>query len=99
PLVARLAALGAGRRAGSPTGLVLAPTRELATQIARVVEPLAQAVGLKTTTVFGGVSQRPQEAALRGGVDIVVACPGRLEDLISQKIVRLDRIAVTVLDE
>ncbi|WP_261165716.1 DEAD/DEAH box helicase [Microbacterium sp. Marseille-Q6965] len=99
PLVARLAALGAERRAGAPTGLVLAPTRELATQIARVVEPLAQAQGLKTTTIFGGVSQRPQESALRGGVDIVVACPGRLEDLISQKIVRLDRVAVTVLDE
>jgi superfamily II DNA/RNA helicase len=99
PLVARLAALGAERRAGSPTALVLAPTRELATQIAKVVEPLAQAQGLKTTTIFGGVSQRPQETALRGGVDIVVACPGRLEDLISQKIVRLDRVAVTVLDE
>ena len=97
PMVARLS--GAERRSGKPTGLILAPTRELATQIARVVEPLASAVGLKTTTVFGGVSQRPQESALRGGVDIVVACPGRLEDLISQKIVSLDRVQVTVLDE
>ncbi|OCG74552.1 DEAD/DEAH box helicase [Microbacterium sediminis] len=99
PLVARLAALGAERRAGAPTGLVLAPTRELATQITRVIEPLAAASGMKVTTIFGGVSQRPQETALRAGVDIVVACPGRLEDLIGQKIVRLDRVAITVLDE
>ena len=99
PMVARIAESGSARRGGMPSGLILAPTRELATQIARVVEPLAQAVGLKTTTVFGGVSQRPQETALRGGVDIVVACPGRLEDLISQKIVSLERVTVTVLDE
>ncbi len=99
PLVARLAASGGSRRAGAPRGLVLAPTRELATQIAATITPLADAVGLRTTTVFGGVSQRPQEQALRGGVDIVVACPGRLEDLMGQGIVRLDRIEITVLDE
>lgn len=99
PMVARIAEAGSARRGGLPSGLVLAPTRELATQIARVVEPLAAAMGLKTTTVFGGVSQRPQETALRGGVDIVVACPGRLEDLISQRIVSLERVTVTVLDE
>lgn len=99
PLVARLAASGSRRRAGLPRGLVLAPTRELATQISATVTPLADAVGLRVTTVFGGVSQRPQEQALRGGVDIVVACPGRLEDLITQKIVRLNAVEVTVLDE
>lgn len=99
PLVARLAAARVARRAGAPAALVLAPTRELATQITRTVEPLAKAAGLTVTTVFGGVSQKPQEAAFARGVDIVVACPGRLEDLIGQGVVRLDRIAVTVLDE
>jgi superfamily II DNA/RNA helicase len=99
PLVARLAASGGQRRAGLPRGLVLAPTRELATQIAATIAPLAEAAGLRVTTVFGGVSQRPQEQALRGGVDIVVACPGRLEDLMKQQVVRLSAIEVTVLDE
>ncbi|MGI6878736.1 DEAD/DEAH box helicase [Microbacterium sp. gxy059] len=99
PMVARLAENGEKGRPGQPTGLVLAPTRELATQIAKVIAPLARAAGLTVTTVFGGVSQKPQEAAFRSGVDIVVACPGRLEDLISQRIVRLDRVAITVLDE
>ncbi|WP_051172029.1 DEAD/DEAH box helicase [Microbacterium indicum] len=99
PLVARIAEMKRRTKPGAPAGLVLAPTRELATQIARVIEPLAAADGLSVTTVFGGVSQRPQEAAFRRGVDIVVACPGRLEDLIGQKVVRLDEVAITVLDE
>jgi superfamily II DNA/RNA helicase len=100
PLVARLSgALAAKRVSERPRGLVLAPTRELATQIAATLEPLAQAAGLRVTTVFGGVSQKPQEQALRGGVDIVVACPGRLEDLMKQGVVRLDRVEITVLDE
>lgn len=97
PLAARLA--GEKRIPGRPTGLVLAPTRELATQIAKVVTPLAKAMGLTVTTVFGGVSQRPQEQAFARGVDIVVACPGRLEDLMGQKVVSLDRVQITVLDE
>ncbi|GEL95027.1 DEAD/DEAH box helicase [Cellulomonas composti] len=104
PLVARLAGLVPGttpvrRTASRPRGLVLAPTRELASQIAAVLEPLAQAAGLRVTTIFGGVSQRPQESALRGGVDIVVACPGRLEDLMKQGVVSLGDVQITVLDE
>jgi len=99
PLVARLSASGARRQAGRPRGLVLAPTRELATQIAATIKPLAEAVGMRVTTVFGGVSQRPQEQALRGGVDIVVACPGRLEDLMKQGVVSLGAVEVAVLDE
>ena len=99
PLVARLTDAGRRSRPGHPRGLVLAPTRELATQIAATVEPLATAAGLRVTTVFGGVSQRPQEQALRSGVDIVVACPGRLEDLMKQRIVSLDAVEVSVLDE
>lgn len=99
PLVSGLAELDVARKPGAPTGLILAPTRELATQIAAVVKPLAQAVNLTVTTVFGGVSQSRQEQAFRRGVDIVVACPGRLEDLMKQRIVRLDDVEITVLDE
>ncbi len=97
PLVARLT--GSKARPQHPRGLVLAPTRELASQIAATIAPLAEAARLRVTTVFGGVSQRPQEEALRRGVDIVVACPGRLEDLMKQGVVRLDEVAITVLDE
>ena len=78
---------------------MLAPTRELATQINATLEPLAEAYGLKTTTIFGGVSQKRQVAALKDGVDIVVACPGRLEDLMKQGFVTLDAVEITVLDE
>jgi superfamily II DNA/RNA helicase len=97
PLVSGLA--GRPRRAARPTGLVLAPTRELATQIAATIEPLADSVGLKVTTVFGGVSQSRQVNALQRGVDIVVACPGRLEDLMKQREISLDDVAITVIDE
>ena len=100
PLVARLSGASAARRTpGRPRALVLAPTRELATQIAATITPLADATGLKVTTIFGGVSQRPQEQALRAGVDIVVACPGRLEDLMKQKLIDLSVVEITVLDE
>ena len=97
PLVTRLA--DAKRRPGYPTGLVLAPTRELVTQISAALEPLATSYGLKVTTIFGGVSQFRQESALRAGADIVVACPGRLEDLMRQRLISLDSVDITVLDE
>ncbi|MDN6159342.1 MAG: DEAD/DEAH box helicase, partial [Brevibacterium sp.] len=101
PMVTRLAAAqsSGSRRGRPPRGLILAPTRELATQITNVVDPLAQAYGMATTTIFGGVKQKRQEIALSAGVDIVVACPGRLEDLLQQGLVSLDNIEVTVLDE
>ncbi|WP_031273174.1 DEAD/DEAH box helicase [Curtobacterium sp. B8] len=99
PLAARLAASGRKRRAGRPRALVLAPTRELATQIDATLAPLAKAMGLNTTTIFGGVGQGRQVDALRGGVDVVVACPGRLADLMQQGHVNLGDIEVTVLDE
>jgi superfamily II DNA/RNA helicase len=89
----------AGGRAGHPLGLVLAPTRELASQILATIEPLAKAYGLSAMTIFGGVSQNPQVATLRRGVDIVVAAPGRLEDLMKQGHVSLADVEVTVLDE
>ena len=76
PIVERLEP---GRRPDAPMALVLVPTRELANQVNAVIEPLAQAMGMVTTTIFGGVSQHRQVTALRSGVDIVIACPGRLE--------------------
>ncbi len=97
PMVSRLA--GRTRRPQQPAGLILAPTRELATQIAATLEPLASSHRLTVTTIFGGVSQNRQVRALREGVDIVVACPGRLEDLMQQGLVRLDSVEITVLDE
>lgn len=97
PVVARIAE---GKRVpGRPRALVLAPTRELATQISAVIEPLAAAYRMKVTTIFGGVSQHRQVQALKAGVDIVVACPGRLDDLLKQRHLTLDGIEITVLDE
>ena len=101
PMAARLGTSlsGGRRRAGHPVGLILAPTRELATQIDATLKPLAAAYQLKTTVIFGGVSQNRQVAALKDGVDIIVATPGRLEDLMKQKLLFLDAIEITVLDE
>jgi len=99
PTVAALAARGAQRQPGHPRALVLVPTRELANQVAATFAPLAAAMGLSCTTVYGGVGQAPQVKALRNGVDVLVACPGRLEDLIGQGHVALDRVEVCVLDE
>ena len=97
PLVARLA--GGDTMACRPRGLVLVPTRELATQVHAVLSPLARAVGLTVATVFGGTPQGPQVTALRDRADIVVACPGRLADLIGQGHCHLGDIEVSVLDE
>lgn len=104
PMAARLGAPDAAgrshrRESGRPRGLILAPTRELAAQIEETLKPLAAAYRLTTTTVFGGVKQGRQVEALKRGVDIVVACPGRLEDLIGQGFVTLDGVEITVLDE
>ncbi|PWN02630.1 RNA helicase [Nocardioides silvaticus] len=98
PVVTRLAG---GRRAAArrPRALVLAPTRELASQIDATLAPLAKAVGLTTHTVFGGVGQGPQVSALKRGVDVLIACPGRLEDLIGQGHCSLADVEITVLDE
>ncbi|KRC53300.1 MULTISPECIES: DEAD/DEAH box helicase [unclassified Nocardioides] len=99
PLVARLAEGRTRPAPKRPRALVLAPTRELASQIAATIAPLAKAAGMSTTTVFGGVGQGPQVNALRNGVDILIACPGRLEDLIGQGHCSLADVQVTVLDE
>ncbi len=99
PVLARLAAGPTRRKPGRPRALILAPTRELATQIEASILPLAKPLGLKTTTIFGGVSANPQITKLRDGVDIVVACPGRLADHMRSGHVKLDAIEITVLDE
>ncbi|WP_235545428.1 DEAD/DEAH box helicase [Phycicoccus sp. Soil802] len=99
PMVSALAKSGRRRAPHTPRALVLVPTRELAIQVAETVTPLAAALELRTMTIFGGVGQNPQVAALRRGIDIVIATPGRLEDLIGQGHVRLGDIEVTVLDE
>ena len=99
PIVSALAASGQRRAPNAPRSLVLVPTRELANQVAETIRPLAAALGLRITTVFGGVSQGRQVQALAAGVDVLIACPGRLEDLIGQRHCRLDAVEVTVLDE
>ncbi|BDZ39656.1 hypothetical protein GCM10025863_22700 [Microbacterium suwonense] len=85
-----------GRR---PRALILAPTRELALQIDRTVQPIARSVGLFTTQIYGGVPQGRQVGALKKGVDIVIGTPGRIEDLIEQRKLDLSEVRVAVLDE
>ena len=97
PLVAALA--GGHTMACRPRGLVLVPTRELANQVHAVILPLAQAMGLTAVTIFGGSPQSRQVAALRARTDIVVACPGRLADLIEQGHCHLGDVEVSVIDE
>ncbi len=97
PVLARLA--GERSRPKHPRALIIVPTRELATQVRRSLEPLANAMRLKLTTVYGGTPYDRQLKQLRAGADIVVATPGRLNDLIDRGACRLDDIAITVLDE
>jgi superfamily II DNA/RNA helicase len=99
PMLARLADTAGERADRSPRGLVLVPTRELAQQVADVLAPLGRAVGVRLTTVYGGASMGKQIDALRRGVDLVVATPGRLIDLLERGAIRLDRVVITVLDE
>ena len=99
PMVARLDAAKLPAMPRKPRALILAPTRELVGQIHAALLPLAKAAGLSTQTVFGGVGQNPQVTGLKKGADIVLACPGRLEDLIGQGHCDLSNIEITVLDE
>jgi superfamily II DNA/RNA helicase len=99
PMLARLAASRSPRKPGRPRALVLAPTRELASQIAAAMAPLAKAMNLRTLTIFGGVRPHPQIQGLRNGVDIVIACPGRLADHVQSGHCDLGSVEITVLDE
>lgn len=99
PVVTRLTASPSKRVPGRPRALILAPTRELAAQISASLAPLAAATNLRSVTIIGGVGPNPQIAALRQGVDIVIACPGRLEDHVKSRHADLSAVEITVLDE
>ncbi len=104
PLVERLLQSQKGsterRKPGrAPRALILAPTRELALQIDRTIQPLAQSVGLFTTQIYGGVPYARQTGAISRGVDIIIGTPGRIGDLVSQGRLDLSQVTITVLDE
>ena len=100
PVITKLIAAGSvPRKPGKPRALILAPTRELADQIDRTANALAKSVGFYTACIYGGVPQRRQENMMSRGTDIVVATPGRLEDLMAQGIVDLSEVETIVVDE
>jgi ATP-dependent RNA helicase RhlE len=99
PILHNLAKAGGGHAPRSPRVLVLTPTRELASQIAQSFRTYGTGLSLKTAVIFGGVSQRPQTEALKRGVDVLVATPGRLLDLIEQRMLTLNMVQVLVVDE
>ena len=99
PVVVRLASRQQRPSRGAPRALVLVPTRELAHQVAATFEPIGRALRISHPVIHGGVGQGPQVNALQRGVDVVIACPGRLEHLIEQRVCSLDSIEVTVIDE
>jgi len=94
-----LTRLAEGKPTGTPRAMIITPTRELALQIANDLSPLAKTVGLGLTLVTGGMSFVPQTRAFERGVDIVVATPGRLIDLMEQGVADLSQVEITVLDE
>jgi superfamily II DNA/RNA helicase len=100
--LAVIARLHDGRRPASavpPRALILAPTRELANQVADEIAPLAHSLDLKVAAIYGGAPMGRQIDRLRRGVDILVATPGRLQDLVEQKVADLAHIEITVIDE
>ena len=98
PMLDRLTA-NAPRRKGAIRALILTPTRELALQIGESFEAYGKYLKLRSTVIFGGVGQAPQVEALKKGVDILIACPGRLNDLIGQGYIDLSDLEIFVLDE
>ena len=98
PMLDRLTA-SAPRNKGAIRALILTPTRELALQIGESFEAYGKYLTLRSTVIFGGVGQAPQVAALKKGVDILIACPGRLNDLVGQGLLDLSNIEIFVLDE
>jgi superfamily II DNA/RNA helicase len=88
-----------GAKPGHPTALVLVPTRELAEQVREVLASLLGSHAKRVVALYGGTSYGPQRQALRRGADIVVACPGRLEDLVQRGDVNLSQVRIVVLDE
>jgi ATP-dependent RNA helicase RhlE len=99
PLLQRLADEGGRPQPGAPRALILAPTRELAIQIGESIHAYGRHLRISHTVIFGGVGQRPQVNAIARGVDILVATPGRLLDLIDQRHLRLNQVRTFILDE
>ena len=99
PILQHLAAAGRAARAHTVRCLVLVPTRELAAQVAESLHTYGVGLGRSIARVHGGVGESPQIAALARGVDVLLACPGRLVDLMSRRLARLDAVEVLVLDE
>ena len=99
PILHRLSLEPAQRAPGSPRALILAPTRELARQIGERFTAYGRKLPLTSAVIFGGVNQHHQVKALKAGVDILIATPGRLLDLCTQRHVRLDKVSILVLDE
>ena len=100
PILQKLSGEGKAKRGRRPVrSLVLTPTRELAVQVGESFASYAVHTGLRQATIYGGVSQRPQEQALHKGVDILIATPGRLLDLMNQKLIDLSTVEIFVLDE
>jgi superfamily II DNA/RNA helicase len=99
PMLSRIAGMPGRARDKAPRGLILVPTRELAQQVAGVLTPLGRSVGVSVTTVYGGVPISRQISRIAGGVDIVVATPGRLIDLLERRACQLTDIEITVIDE
>ena len=95
PLLTRVSRANPSR----PRALILAPTRELAEQIKAELTPLATSVDRRVLAVYGGVAYGPQKNGLRRGIDVLVATPGRLEDLIEQRSLALDEVEIVVIDE
>ncbi len=99
PILQRLVSRSSAKTTGLPAVLVMAPTRELAEQIHENIELLAIHTSIKSLAIYGGVGKNSQIKTLRAGVDIIVACPGRLLDLMNQNVLTLKGIEVLVLDE
>lgn len=99
PVIQKLIISSQNRSSGAPRVLILAPTRELCSQIVESIEIYAKELDIKACAIFGGVGQKDQATALKAGVDIVVATPGRLLDLLEQRLLRISSIEVFVLDE
>ena len=97
PMLDRLTAQPA-RKQGAVRALILTPTRELALQIGESFDAYGKYLKLRSTVIFGGVGQAPQVEAIRRGVDILIACPGRLNDLVGQGLIALENIEMCVLD-
>lgn len=87
------------RPRGRPRALIISPTRELAEQTHTAIRALGRQTGLRSLTIYGGVGVKPQIKGLRAGVEIVVACPGRLLDLMRQRVINLSSVEILVLDE